>query len=59
VVSNARTRSAERRSASTNDINGAFSLSTFTVTLVMNTFSGCLASERCLRTSNSTSVAHS
>ena len=32
--------------------------SALTVTFVIGTFSGCLASDRCLRTSNSTSVAH-
>ena len=35
------------------------SASALTVTFVIGTFSGCFASERCLRTSNSTSVAQS
>ena len=57
AISNARTRNADRRSASTIGISASALSSAFTSTLVIGTLSGCLASDRCFRTSKSTSVA--
>src|SRR3954470_17092684 len=57
AASNACTRKAARRSASTIGSSASVSASALTRTLVIGTLSGCLASDLCLRTSNITSFA--